>query len=126
MRVKVIFLETISYSTRAMAIYHDMLPRDHPLIASCMRNISICHAKLGNANAAAAAVQAAAVQARRSQVQCAAAGCPRKVKVDGSSLDQCSGCKRTHYCSVVCQSADWKAGAGHKAECKALAAPADE
>ena len=50
--------------------------------------------------------------------RCTAADCPRKVKADGTPLDQCGGCKRCYYCSKACQTADWKAG--HKAECKTL------
>ena len=78
-----------------------------------MHNISVVNARLGNVDAAAAAAAASAT--RRSQVQCAALCCPRKLKADGTSLDQCGGC---YYCSKACQTADWKAG--HKAECKAL------
>ena len=83
-----------------------------------MRNIAVLNALRGNSDAAAVATAAAALTARRSQVQCAAAGCPRKLKADGTPLDYCGGCKRCFYCSKACQSADWKAG--HKAECKTL------
>ena len=83
-----------------------------------MRCIAEAHAAHGNIDAATAAAAAAASTARRSQVQCAAAGCPRKLKVDGTPLDQCGGCKRCYYCWKACQTADWKAG--HKAECKEL------
>ena len=70
---------------------------------------------LGNVESAERASSEAKTASRRSQMQCAAAGCPRKLKADGSSLDQCGGCKRCYYCSKACHPADWKAG--HKAEC---------
>ena len=108
--------DALAHFTRAEAIYRGTLPLDHPSITDCMRNISVVNARLGNVDAAAAAAAAAASAARRSQVQCAAADCPRKVKADGSPLDQCGGCKRCYYCSKACQTADWKAG--HKMECK--------
>ena len=108
----------LSHFTRALEIYRALLPPDHPSATDCLENIAIVNGMLGNVNAAATADAAAASTARRSQVQCAAAGCPRKVKADGSPLDQCSGCKRCFYCSKSCQTADWKAG--HKAECKEL------
>ena len=110
--------DALAHYTRAEALYRGTLPPDHPSFTLCMHNISVVNARLGNADAAAAAAAAAASTARRSQVQCAAAGCPRKLKADGTPLDQCGGCKRCYYCSKACQTADWKAG--HKAECKAL------
>ena len=108
--------EALKHYTRAEAILRKAAPPDHPHITECMRRIAAVIAKLGNDEAAAAAAATAASAARRSQVQCAAAGCPRKVQADGSPLDQCGGCKRCYYCSKACQTADWKAG--HKMECK--------
>ena len=110
--------EALSHYTRAEAVYRGNVPPDHPDITGCTRGIASVNAALGNTDASTAALDAAESSARRSQVQCAAAGCPRKLKADGSSLDQCGGCKRCYYCSVKCQTEDWKAG--HKAECKAL------
>ena len=110
--------EALAHYTRAEAIFRGALPPDHPDITLCMRNISQVNYKLGNVDAAATAAAAADSIARRSQVQCAAEGCPRKLKADGSPLDQCGGCKRCYYCSKACQNAHWKAT--HKAECKEL------
>ena len=110
--------EALTHCTRANEIFRRVLPPDHPQITRCMHFIADVNAALGHADAASAAAAAAVTSARRSQVQCAAAGCPRKVKADGSPLDQCGGCKRCYYCSKTCQTADWRAG--RKAECKAL------
>ena len=110
--------EALASYTRSLAILRHIGPPDHPGIVDCMRNIAVLNALRGNSDAAAVATAAAALTARRSQVQCAAAGCPRKLKADGTPLDYCGGCKRCFYCSKACQSADWKAG--HKAECKTL------
>ena len=112
------FSEALALFTRALAIFRKEFPPDHPSVAACMNYIAIANYELGNSDASAAAGQAATAAARRSQVQCAAAGCPRKLKADGTPLDQCGGCKRCYYCSKVCQTADWKAG--HKVECKEL------
>ena len=110
--------EALTHFTHAEAIYRGKLPPDHPRIALCMRNIARVNVMLGNNDAAVAAAAAAASTARRSQVQCAGPGCPRKLQADGTPLDQCGGCKRCYYCSKACQAAHWKAG--HKAECKEL------
>ena len=110
--------DALAHYTRAAAIFRGALPPDHSTITQCMGAIATVSAALGNVDDAAAAATAAASTARRSQVQCAEAGCPRKIKADGTPLDQCSGCKRCYYCSKVCQTADWKAG--HKTECKEL------
>ena len=110
--------EALVHCARAIAIFREVLPPDHPGITLCMNNIADVNAALGNFDDAAAATAAAASTARRSQVQCAAGGCPRKLKADGTPLDQCGGCKRCYYCSRGCQTAHWKAG--HKAECKEL------
>ena len=112
------FSEALLYFTRAEAFFRGVLPPDHPTFTNCMRGIAEANTRLGNVDAAAAAAATADITARRSQVQCTAAGCPRKLKADGTSLDQCGGYKRCCYCSKACQTADWKAG--HKAECKAL------
>ena len=105
--------EALSHFNRAEATYWGAYPPDHPAITACMEDIAAVHVALGNVDAAAAATNA-----RRSQVQCAAAGCPRKVKADGTPLDQCGGCKRCYNGSKACQTADWKAG--HKAVCMEL------
>ena len=99
-----------------------LLPPDHPNIAMSLNNIALANEALGNADAAAQATAASAAVARRSQSACAGPGCTRKVKADGRPLEQCGKCRRTYYCSVGCQTADWKREGGHKAECKALVA----
>ena len=72
-------------------------------------------------NAEAAATQARRTALlRRSQTHCAVPDCQRRVKADGASLERCAACLSTFYCSVACQTADWKAG--HKAECATLVA----
>ena len=102
--------EALPHFTRAEAVFREVLPPDHPNITACMCNISLLNSALGNTDAAAAAAAAADSTARRSQVQCAAVSCPRKVKADGTPLYQCGGCKRCYYCWKACQTADWKAG----------------
>ena len=112
-------LMAIGLVERALAINRRFFSADNVLISNCLRLLADLHSKLGpgNVDAAERAV-AETTAARRSQTQCAAAGCPRKMKADGSPLEMCSGCRQTHYCSVECQRADWKAV--HKAECKQL------
>ena len=97
-----------------------LLPPDHPHIATSLSNIAALNIKLGRTGEALDAFFESSSVTRRSQTQCAGPDCARKIKADGEPLDQCGGCHRTHYCSRVCQSADWKAG--HKAECKVLQA----
>ena len=110
--------QALKYAHRAVAVFRKLLPPDHPQIWDTLKLIALIETVLGNSEAAAATFAAVAVLQRRSQNQCAAAGCPCKLKADGTPLDQCGGCKRCYYCSKVCQLADWKAG--HKAECKML------
>ena len=103
---------------RAAIIMKKTLPPDHPHLATLHSNIALSNAALGNTTAAAKARSEFKAVERRSQVACAGPGCSRKLKEDGTALTMCAACLRTHYCSVACQTADWKAG--HKAECKAL------
>ena len=110
--------EALGLIERALAIYRRTYSEDNMIISRCLRLLAEVNSALGNVDAAERAVFESAIAARRSQVQCAAAGCPRKMKADGSPLEMCAGCRRTHYCSVDCQRADWKAV--HKAECKHL------
>ena len=112
--------EALTSYTRGLDIVRTQLPADHPRIADLLRKVSQLHARLGNVADASASGAAATAARRRSQLDCAGPGCKRKLREDGTPLDQCAGCLRTYYCSVTCQRADWKAG--HKAECKALAA----
>ena len=109
--------EALAHFIRAEAIYRSALPPDHPDITASMNNISIANSKLGNADAATAAAAAADSAARRSQVQCAAADCPRKIKADGSPLDQCGGCKRCYYCSKARQTRTGRRATRRSARC---------
>ena len=34
--------------------------------------------------------------------------CGKSKRIDGVKLHVCSGCNKTHYCSIVCQKADWE------------------
>ena len=115
-------VEALRYLTRALELQRKLLPPDHPNIAMSLNNIALANEALGNADAAAQAAAASTAVARRSQSACAGPGCDRHVKADGRPLEQCGKCRRTYYCSVVCQTADWKREGGHKAECKALVA----
>jgi len=114
--------EALTHLTRALEIYRRLLPPDHPGIAQCLKDLSDVNERLGNADAAALAAAASASVARRSQTACAGPGCTRTVMENGRPLEQCGKCRRTYYCSVGCQTADWKREGGHKAECKALVA----
>ena len=112
------FEEALKLFSRALPLLRKQLPAEHSSIAILLRDLSDVNTQLGRgADAQAWAAQAIVVQ-RRSQSNCAAAGCVRRQREDGAPLDQCAGCLRTYYCSVACQTADWKAG--HKKECKAL------
>ena len=108
----------LTYFERAAIIMKKTLPPTHPHLAAVYQNITVCHTTLGNTSAAAKARSTSTAVERRSQVACAGPGCKRKLKEDGTALTMCAACLCTHYCSVACQTADWKAG--HKAECKAL------
>ena len=114
--------EALPHFNQSLALRQKLLPPDHPDIANCLHNIAVVHKALDNTDAAADAASASIAVARRSQTRCAGPDCPRTVKEDGRPLEQCQGCKRTYYCSLECQLADWQRRGGHKAECKALKA----
>ena len=114
--------EALSHLTRALELQRKLLPPDHPEIADTLHKIALANGHLGNAAAATQAAAASSAVERRSQSRCAGPGCTRNVKPDGRPLEQCGKCRRTYYCSVGCQTADWKREGGHKAECKALVA----
>ena len=101
----------------------DIIRRVNPLsltsLAIILERVSLLFDELGNVVAARTSRAEALRITRRSQVHCAASGCNRQRREDGAPLDQCSRCLCTYYCSVECQTADWKAG--HKKECKKLA-----
>ena len=103
---------------RCLAIRRKILPPDHPDIASVMADLGRVNTALGDHAAADAVLSESISITRRSQVACAGPACVRKMREDGAPLDQCAGCLRTFYCSVGCQTTDWKAG--HRKECKAL------
>ena len=105
---------------RCLAIARAIYPAGHQSIGSVLKSISAVNTTLGRTEAARVSQLAALQIARRSQVHCAGPSCERRTKEDDALLDQCAGCLRTYYCSVACQTADWKAG--HRKECKALAA----
>ena len=111
--------EAIDRFARCLAIRRAVYPGDHPRLAQPLATIASIQAVRGDFDGALATESMAIDIRRRSQVACAA-GCKRKLRPDGAPLDQCAGCLRTYYCSVACQTTDWKAG--HKKECKALAA----
>ena len=110
--------EALDHYERCLAIRRRLLPPDHPQIAGVLRNISAVNARLGRTAAATDAFAASTAVARRSQTACAGPGCARKLREDGAALDVCNNCRRTFYCGLACQKADWKAG--HKAECRKL------
>ena len=90
------------------------------LIAAVLEHITLANARLQRADTARAALREHGALVRRSQTSCA--GCRRSARPDGAQLDQCAGCLRTYYCSVACQTADWKREGGHRNRnvCKAL------
>ena len=113
------YKEALSFTHRALKLYRSYFPNDdNNRIANCLENIADANSFLGNTDAAETAAAGFVSAMRRSQIQCAAAGCSRTTKAGGGNLDACAGCKRTFYCSVECQRADWKAE--HKVECMAL------
>ena len=114
--------KALPYLARALELFRRLLPPDHPDIASVLSVIALANDRQGNGDAAGEARAASAAVVRRSQTACAGPGCTRNVKADGRPLEQCGKCRRTYYCSVACQTADWKREGGHKAECKALVA----
>ena len=74
-------------------------------------------------SAAAAGTDAAAAAAAAARfASCSACGAPAPSGADARPLPVCSGCRGAAYCSKDCQRAAWKAG--HKDECKRLAAAA--
>ena len=107
---------------RCLAVRRRFYPDDHPHMALVTRNIGIIQSALGMTDEARLSQKAADQTLRRSQTHCAGPDCKHRQRPDGTPLEQCAGCLRTHYCSVACQAADWKRKGGHKAECKALAA----
>ena len=105
-----------------LTIRRKLLPPDHPDIAIALRRLSELKARQGLKAEAADALAASDAIRRRSQTRCGEPDCDRKTREDGTPLTMCVACKRTHYCSVACQTADWRREEGHKGECKALAA----
>ena len=99
-----------------------LFPPDHADIAEALRGLEDCYRRQGRAVESKDARAAAVAIERRSQTRCAGPRCRLKARSDGAPLDVCINCRRTHYCSKACQTADWKAG--HKAECKTLIAAA--
>ena len=106
----------------ALALLRRFYPADHRLVVSALRRVGEAQSALGMYKQADRSRKEAYLYARRSQVHCAGPGCKLHQRPDGTPLHQCAGCLRTYYCSVTCQTADWKRKGGHKAECKALAA----
>ena len=117
------FQDALECFEASLAIKRRLLPRDHPSLAGVLANIARVSCALGNDDDAVSAGALSRSVARRSQVQCAGTGCGRRLTPDGLPLEQCQGCKRTYYCSVECQRADWKAT--HRGECKSLQSALD-
>ena len=107
--------ESLDRLERCLAMQRKHLPPDHPLISRTLSALGLMQSSLGKGQASRISASESAFVRRRSQTHCARVGCVRRTRVDGAPLDQCAGCLRTYYCSVACQTADWKA------ECKALA-----
>ena len=114
--------DALEYLERSLTILRIFHPPDHSNFAFVRRKISRAQTALGLSHEAVASLAAATHVIRRSQLHCAGPNCELRQRPDGAPLDQCAGCLRTYYCSVACQSADWKRKGGHKEECKALAA----
>ena len=95
---------------RCLAIQRAFYPPDHPLLARTHFFVCMAQAALGKSSEAVASLQVSTWVTRRSQTRCAGPKCERKLREDGAPLDQCAGCLRTYYCSVACQTADWKGG----------------
>ena len=112
----------LQYGQRALALQRKLLPPRHPGLETITRGISIVLTQLGRHDEAAVFSADALVLRRRSQLACAGPGCKLRARDDGAPLDVCVSCRRTSYCGKACQTADWKAG--HRKECKALAAEA--
>ena len=118
------FEEGLDALESCLAMWRKLLPPDHPKLAKTLLMISMANNELGRIPTCLESLVESSAVARRSQIACAAEGCTRKMKADGAALDVCVNCRRTFYCGKACQTADWKAG--HKAECKALAAESEE
>ena len=115
----------LRHMERGFAIYRSVLPPSHPSIADTMKNVARAQVALGNFGGATELFKAGVSLGRRSQTQCSGPDCKRTMRHDGEPLDVCVMCRVTFYCSKACQTADWKAEGGHKAECKALIAEAE-
>ena len=114
----------LSLLQRCLAIHRTVGTLQNSAAQATIGNIVKLLTSLGR-NAEAAALRAEeALLTRRSQTRCAGPGCKLQLRPDGAPLDVCVRCRRTHYCSKACQTADWKRDGGHKAECKALIAEA--
>ena len=102
----------------AMTIFRTRLGMEHACMIKLLGHIAQCRLAVGNLTEASDCYAQAEGVRRRLQTSCARCKAPHRP--DGSTLEQCGGCKRTHYCGRDCQTADWKAR--HKGECAALAA----
>ena len=110
----------LSCLEQALSLRRKLAPEDKESIGALLRTVALVHGFQGDESSAADANAEADFLTRRSQVHCAG---PRlQNPATGGRREQCAGCLRTHYCSVACQTADWRRKGGHKAECKALAA----
>ena len=110
----------------SLASRRKLFPAGHILLASTMRAIAAAQSALGMTDEARLSQKAATHSFRRSETYCAGPDCKHSQRPDGTPLHQCAGCLRTYYCSVACQTADWRRKGGHKGECKALAAEGRE
>ena len=115
------YAEALTIYNRILCILRKRLSPDHPKIATLLRAIGRVRRATGDTSLAAEADSAATAIEHRSQSLCAGPGCTRRLREDGTPLPVCTGCNRTHYCSVACQAADWRREGGHKGECAALA-----
>ena len=113
-------MQALKIFGRCLAASRSLLHPYHPDVAYVLAWIANAHALLGNSALSASAREEHDSIARRSQLNCAGPACARSTREDGGALNVCAGCSRTHYCSENCQAADWSAG--HKADCKAIAA----
>ena len=114
------FQAALTRYEQCLALRREYYPTDHPHLGKTQDCFTSALTALGD-DARASSLASTRVL-RRSQIACAGLGCTRKLREDGAPLDQCAGCLRTYYCSVACQTADWKREGGHMAECKTLAA----
>ena len=97
-------------------------PPDHPELAQTYVYLSGVQSILGRIDDAMVSRAKVAYISHRSQSSCSGPSCKQWSRPDGAPLDVCNGCLRIFYCSMACQTADWKREGGHKAECKAVAA----